>query len=279
MTKIKAFPDPNDDQADGAFDGRWLVWNEYHGFDSFNDFTVWSLDSRTGVVRQLGKAGQALDGQFWDSPWRQPDVRAGVATWVQGVGPDQLGEVHTYDLHAGRDLVVRQGHPDGGFLLDHHIVVWPEASAPGIPTRMHAASALTGQSARVPRALRALSNVTGLQTDGHRIAYPDAHYTSLWWSADLRNPPREIVRTSRLNYIDNSVQIGGRYIGFGIQPRVFVGDTRTRRYVQITGNGGWTRMDTRTLLVLYATGSKALDSRAPIAFVPLRDLPPMPACA
>jgi hypothetical protein len=31
--------------------------------------------------------------------------------------------------------------------------------------------------------------------------------------------------------------------------------------------------------VLYATGSKALDSRAPIAFVPLRDLPPMPACA
>jgi hypothetical protein len=279
MTKIKAFPDPNDDQADGAFDGRWLVWNEYHGFDSFNDFTVWSLDSRTGVVRQLGKAGQALDGQFWDSPWRQPDVRAGVATWVQGVGPDQLGEVHTYDLHAGRDLVVRHGHPDGGFLLDHHIVVWPEASAPGIPTRMHAASALTGQSARVPRALRALSNVTGLQTDGHRIAYPDAHYKSLWWSADLRNPPREVVRTSRLNYIDNSVQIGGRYIGFGIQPRVFVGDTRTGRYVQITGNGGWTRMDARTLLVLYATGSKALDSRAAIAFVPLRDLPPMPACA
>jgi hypothetical protein len=60
---------------------------------------------------------------------------------------------------------------------------------------------------------------------------------------------------------------------------VFVGDTKTRRYVQITPRGGWTRVDARSLLVLYAIGSKALDARAPIAFVPLRDLPPMPACS
>jgi hypothetical protein len=35
----------------------------------------------------------------------------------------------------------------------------------------------------------------------------------------------------------------------------------------------------RSLLVLYATGVKALHSHAPIAFVPLRELPPMPACS
>ena len=74
------------------------------------------------------------------------------------------------------------------------------------------------------------------------------------------------------------MQVGGRYIGFGIQPRVFVGDTKTRRYIEITPHGGWTRVDARSLLVLYATGAKAFDARAPIAFVPLRDLPPMPAC-
>ena len=33
-----------------------------------------------------------------------------------------------------------------------------------------------------------------------------------------------------------------------------------------------------SLLVLYATGSKALDARSPIAFVRLRDLPPIRAC-
>jgi hypothetical protein len=60
---------------------------------------------------------------------------------------------------------------------------------------------------------------------------------------------------------------------------LFVGDTRTRRYVQITAQGGWTRVDASSLLVLYATGSKALDSRSAIAFVRLRDLPPIPACA
>ena len=74
------------------------------------------------------------------------------------------------------------------------------------------------------------------------------------------------------------MQIGGRYIGFGIQPRLFVGDTRTRRYVQISGRSGYTRLDARSLLVLFATGSKKLAAVAPIAYVPLRDLPPMPTC-
>jgi len=87
-----------------------------------------------------------------------------------------------------------------------------------------------------------------------------------------------VVATRHLDHVDNSVQVGGRYIGFGIQPRVFVGDTKTRRYIEITPHGGWTRVDARSLLVLYATGAKAFDARAPIAFVPLRDLPPMPAC-
>jgi hypothetical protein len=279
LTRIKAFPDPNDDQASAAFDGRWLVWNEYHGFTNFDDFTTWAWDTRTRKVVQLGAAARGPTGRFWESPWRGPDVREGIATWVQGVGPDQLGEVHTYNLRTGRDLVVRHGHPEGAFLLDHHVLVWPEASAPGVPTRMHAASAVSGAPARVPRALRALRNVTGLQTDGRRIAYPDARYKSLWWSPSPAAKPYELVGTRHLDHVDNSVQVGGRYIGFGIEPRVFVGDTRTRRYIEVAAHGGWTRVNARALLVLYATGAKALHARAPIAFVPLRDLPPMPACS
>lgn len=279
VMKIKAFPDPQFDQAWGAFDGRWLVWNEYHGYDSFNNFTTWAWDTKTRKLTQLGGATRGPEGQFWDSPWRGADVRDGVAVWVQGVGPDQLGEVHAYNLHTGRDLVVRRGHPGGAFLLAGHIVIWAEASAPGLPTQMHAASALTGRTMAVPRALRGLRNVTGLYTDGHRIAYPNASYKSLWWSAMLGAKPYEVVSTRHVEHIDNSVQVGTRYVGFGIYPRAFVADTKARRYVEVSRNGGSVFVNSRGLLVVHGPLKKVLHAKLRMSFVPLRDLPPMPACS
>jgi len=140
MTEIRAFPDPSENQADGAFDGRWLVWDEYRGFQSFDDFTVWAWDSRTGDVRQIGAARRDSVRQLWPSPWRQPDVRGGIATWAQGSGPDQLTEVHAYDLRTDEDRVVRSGHAQGSFLLRNHVVMWPESPSPDAATRMYAAS-------------------------------------------------------------------------------------------------------------------------------------------
>ena len=279
LKRIKSFPDPQYTQAWGAFDGRWLVWNEYHGFDSFNDFRVWAWDSRSGDLRQIGAAMRGPDGRFWDSPWRGADVRDGIATWVQGVGPDQLGEVHAYNLRAGRDLVVRHGHPGGAFLLDGRIVVWAEASAPGVPTRMHAASSLTGAPLSVPRALQGLRNVTGLQTDGRGIAYPNASYKSLWWSPSPGTKPSEVVDTRHLQHVDNSVQLSGRYVAFGIYPGVFVADTRLRRYVQVSTNGGLAFVSGKSLLVTRGPRKKVLHAILRMSFVPLRDLPPMPACS
>lgn len=278
MTPIKSFPNANFDQAWGNFDGRWLVWNEYHGFDNFNDFTTWAWDTQSRQLVQLGAATRGPNGQFWESPWRGADVRDGVATWVQGTGPDRLGEVHAYDLRHGRDLVVRRGHPGGAFLLAHHIVIWPEASAPGVPARMHAASALTGAASAVPRALRGLTNVTGLQTDGNRIAYPNALYTSLWWSPTLTATPREVVKERRFLHVDNSVQVGGRYVGFGIQPGVFVADTKTGRYVEVSTNGGFVFVNSTALLVVHGAKEKALHPILRMAFIPIRELPPIPAC-
>jgi hypothetical protein len=278
LKRIKAFPDSRFDQAWGAFDGRWLVWNEYRGFSSFNNFTTWAWDTRLRKLTQLGAATRAPSGQYWDSPWRGADVRDGIATWVQGVGPDQLGEVHAYNLRDGRDLVVRRGHPGGAFLFDHHVVVWAEASAPGVPTRMRAASAVTGASVAVPRALQGLRNVTGLQTDGHRIAYPNPAYKSLWWSPAADETPYEVVATHDLNHIDNSVQVGGRYVGFGVYPRVLVADAEAARYVQVGTHGGSVFVNSRTLLVVYGPTKKVLHPILRVAFVRLRELPPMPAC-
>jgi hypothetical protein len=278
LTRIKPFPDPQFDQAWAALDGRWFVWNEYHGFDGFNDFTTWVWDTRARKLIQIGAATRGRTGQFWESPWRGPDVRDGMATWVQGVGPDRLGDVHTYNLRTGRDVVVRHGHPGGAFLLDHHIVVWAEAPAPGAPTKMHAASALTGAPERVPAALRTLRNITGLQTDGHRIAYPNASYRSLWWSPSAGATPSEVIDTRHFEHIDNSVQVSRRYVSFSIYPSVFVADTRLRRYVRLSTHGGLALVNSTALLVTYGPTKKALHPRLRVALVPLRDLPPIAAC-
>lgn len=278
LVRIKSFSDPANEQADGAFDGRWLVWDEYRGFSSFDDFTTWAWDSRTGELRRIGAAKRGPSGDFWGSPWRAPDVRAGIATWAQGSGPDEATEVHVYNLRSGRDTVVSGRHAQGSFLIHGHRVAWPESPYRGAETKIYVASS-TGRPLPVPPALRGLHGVSGLATDGLRIAYPTAPYRSLWWSPSLARAPERIVTALHADHVDNSVQIAGRWIGFGIQPRVFVADTKTRRYIEITGHGGWTRLDARSLLVLYATGAKALDARGPIAFVPLRDLPPLPACA
>jgi hypothetical protein len=164
-------------------------------------------------------------------------------------------------------------------MLDHHVVVWAEASAPGVPTRMHAASGLTGRPLQTPAALQPLRNVAGLYTDGRRIAYPNASYRSLWWSPSLNKKPYEVVGTRHVfDHIDNSVRVGGRYVGFGKQPHVFVADTKTGRYVEVGKTFGFVYVDSAALLVVYGGGKKVLHPILRMSFVPLTDLPPMPAC-
>jgi hypothetical protein len=144
---------------------------------------------------------------------------------------------------------------------------------------MYVARALTGKRVTTPPGLRVLG-VSGLDTDGHRIAYPSGPFKSLWWSPSLRRKPTEILVTSYANHIDNSVQIGGRYIGFGIQPSLFLADTKTRRYVEIEGQYGFTELNAHSLLVEYGNNTKKqLNFRAHIVLVPLRAVPRMPACS
>jgi hypothetical protein len=279
VKQIKAFPDPAEDQADGAFDGRWLVWAEYHSRTTLGDFTVWAWDSRSGEVTQIGAATRSTHGEFWESPWRAPDALNGIATWVQGTGPGGLGAVHVYDLRSGRGATVHRGHAQGSFLLVHRRVAWPESPGPGRVTRMRVASAFTHKRLEAPPALRAAHGVSGLATDGRRIAYPDPRYRSIRWSPSLSRKPRTILTARSPDHIDNSVRIGGRYIGFGIWPHLFVADTRTSRYVQIGRHGGWTLLNGTTLLVAFGSRGKVTHPRLRIALVPLGRLPAIPACA
>src|SRR5438105_6696351 len=54
VTRIRRFPSARDDQGYGSFDGRWLVWNEYHSLsDDFANFTTFAWDSRSGRVTPI----------------------------------------------------------------------------------------------------------------------------------------------------------------------------------------------------------------------------------
>jgi hypothetical protein len=277
VTRIRAFAKPRTDQADGAFGGRWLVWNEYHSLDSFDDFTTWMWDSRSGAVTRIGAARRSPGGTFWASPWRPPDVRGGIATWVQGAGPGDLEDVHVYDLLRGHDLVAHTGHAEGSFLVAGPLVVWPESTSPGARTKMHAFDPARRQEVPPPPGLRALRGIWGLFTDGRAVAFPGAKDKALWTAPSLTAAPRLVVAARGSNTVDNSVQIAGRYVGFGLQPRTFLGDAKLGRYLQIS-RGGWTRVDRRSLVLVHAIASKRWGTPAPVAFVPLRNLPRIPAC-
>jgi hypothetical protein len=271
VTRIRRFPNAHDDQADGSFDGRWLVWNEYHSLSDFDDFATLAWDSRTKRVTQIGSAAH------WSSGWRQPDVRDGLATWSQGSGPDGETEVHVYDLRRGTDRIVRRGHAQGSFFVAGPKVVWPESPARGAWTRMLAANPRTGARVPTPPALAGLRGVSALFSDGKTIVYPSAKFTALWWAPSLRAKPQLVFKPKRrLGYVDNSVRVAGRYFLFSSERSAYVGDGRTRRYMLLGGDG--VAIDGRALIVSSWTKGKTLHPRNRIMFVPLRALPRLGPC-
>lgn len=278
VTPIHRFPDAHNDQADGSFDGRWLVWNEYHSLeDDFADFSTFAWDSRSGTISQIGHAERDPNGNPWPGQWRQPDVRAGYATWTQGAGRGET-EVHSYDLARRHDLVVRRGRAQGSFFVAGPTVVWPESPAPGADTRMLAASPRTGASVPVPPALAGLRGVSALFTDGRAIAYPSARFRSLSWAPTLRARPQLVFKAMPgLHHVDNSVRVAGRYFLFSAEGHYYLGDGKVHRYMELGVDG--MAIDRTALVAVRWRKGKTLHPNGVEMFVPLRRLPRLSRCA
>ena len=278
-TKIKRFKNPPRDQALGGFDGRWFVWTEYHSLRNPDDYSVWSWDSRTGRLHQIGAAVRSPSGQFWSSVWQGAVALDGYATWEQGSGPNRLGDIRVVDLESGRTRIIRRGHPAGSFLVPGRsgpLVVWPESMKPGALTIMRAAEASTGRAVATPPALRRLRGGLVPVTDGRAIAYATDNWRSLWWSPSLEVAPRRVYTAPKGEFIENWVHLANHYVSFTVWPKAYLADASIGRYLEINP-GGDTHLGPNSLALGKPPKTKA--SRiADIVFLPLKSLPPIPPC-
>lgn len=277
--KIKRYSDPVNYQASGDFDGRWLVWTEYHSlYDNLSDFTVWSWDSHTGRVRQIGRAKRSSSGDFYSSAWQSPVAHQGYAAWEQGVGPDYLGEVHVVDLSSGRDQIVRRGHPAGPFLINGPRVIWPESMKRGAHAVLRAADARTGRMITAPPALRGLRGVDWPASNGKSLMYATNGQTSLWWSPSM-GVKAELVFAGGLNDLLAIPvnRVWGKYTTFSIPLKAFVVDVVAGRYV-LLHRGGWAITGPKALVLLTPSKKKADHAITDLFYVPLNALPPVPPC-
>ena len=163
LHRIMRFASPGTDQADGAWGGRWLAWEQTYSLQSLDRFTVYAWDSTTGVERRLGGSLASRSGMPWPSPWHAPAVSGDFAAWAQGYGPGGLVQIRLADLATGQVRVVARGHDQAPF-FDGDLLVWPESDRPGAldyVARIRACGWVTA----LPAVLRPVAG-TGLR--GHR---------------------------------------------------------------------------------------------------------------
>jgi len=251
LRRIRAFPDPAVDQADGASGGRWLVWAETHSLRSLDNFTVYAWDSATGRLRRLGHSRRGRHGAPWPSPWHAPAVSGNHAAWAQGYGPGGEVEVMLANLATGKVSVVRRGHAQPPF-FDRNLLVWPESDQPGAQTTLHALSLSTGQPAALPAALRAVHGTDFVVTDGTRTAYLNPGLTVLYFSPDQDQPAHAVLR----------LKAGANFAGLAIAPGSLAWVTTGATYLASTRTGVYTRV-TRAYGDATGSGPDLVISDAP----------------
>jgi hypothetical protein len=251
--RIMRFASAANDQADGAWGGRWLVWEQTYSLQSLDRFTVYAWDSTTGVVRRLGGSLESRSGVPWPSPWHAPAISGDYAAWAEGSGPGGLVQIRLADLRTGRSVVIAQGHDQAPF-FDGDLVVWPESDRPGALTRLHAYSLTEGRStAGLPAVLRPVTGTDIVTTDGTRTAYLSPGLNTLYYSAEPGDVARVVLRLSAGTEF-SALAMGKGVLAWTTTKATYVASTATGRAVQVTPAYG---------LAVTGAGSTVLVSDAP----------------
>ena len=234
---IHAFAHPDRYQAGGVFDGRYLVWFEYHSLYGLDDFTAYSYDTRSGLVRTIGQPHTDAQGNFYSSPWQYPVAGAGYAAFAVGVGAGGLTEVVGVELATGVSKVLRRGHAQAPIMVAT-TVIWPESAAPGVETTLRAVDVRTDKTVGLSPVLRAVHGTPVLVGDGTRFAYVDPSRHELFYSPAPGTSAKSVLRLDHAEQFQ-SVGMAMHTLVWITTEATYVADLRTGRYARLVTNGSW----------------------------------------
>ena len=241
------------DQADGAWGGRWLVWEQTYSLSSLDGFTVFAWDSVTGRLVRLGHSLGSPSGAPWPSPWHAPAVSGTFAAWAQGYGPGGLVEILLADLRTGRVKVIARGHVQAPF-FDGGLLVWPASARPGALTMLHAYATGIGGRAPLPAVLRQVRGTDFVAADGTRTAYFGPGRSALYYSPAPGQVASVVLRAPA----------GVSFSNIGMAQGALAWTTTQATYLASTTTDGYVRVTPEFGFAVTDTGPDVLVSDAPV---------------
>jgi len=265
LRSIRPYGDPAADQADGAADGRWLVWAQTYSLSSLDHFTMYAYDSATGRLRRIGRSIAGTNGVAWPSPWHAPAVSGHYAAWAQGYGPGGVVEIRLANLETGQVTTIRHGHVQPP-LFDGDLVVWPESDAPGTQTTLRAYSLTAHRLVALPAALRAVHGTEFVVSDGTRTAYLSPDLTRLYYSPRQDQPARPaLVLPAGVDFAGLAMAPGA--LAFTTSQATYLASTRTGAFTKVTRRYGYATGSGSLVLVTDAPSQKAVHPALPLHVV------------
>ena len=232
--RVHKFADPQNYQAGGSFDGRYLLWGESHSMEGASYVSIYSYDIQTGKVRHL--ADQLGDTRGMPYPGlSEPVSSGGTGAWVQGIGPG-VSALKLVDLRTGQIRTVRRGSFGSvQFVGDKLVIAEPKAQ------RVHliAVDVHSLKEVALPSALPDTRNVASFAAspDG-KIAYIDDTFQQLWFSSGPDRAPTLVAQLPAEFGFQGALEMSDIGLIYSSQGHgsYFI-DVTTGSAVKITGGG------------------------------------------
>jgi hypothetical protein len=277
VTRIRAFDNPDRDSANGAFDGRWLVWGERPSeqYLALRDVHVW--DSTTGEVMDLPDAR--------DVRLAGPVLSQGKFAWSRSLGNLlQPYELHIYSLADRHDTVVSNGKQVFPIAFLGSKLLVSERETPDDTPHLAMVDAATGQSSPVPGLLAALAPGDNIVASASVIAWPSNNAVTVWRPGEPK--AKQIFALDPYGGVPD-IGIAGDLVEWGGLSGTVVADLKSGSVTLLTERGGFAYANGHSLVVGRALGpiTKNGDERHrslnhfETDVVDVTKLPPLPGCS
>jgi hypothetical protein len=274
------------------------MWRDVLNDPDFPIWQVWSLDSKTGRLREIASEPDASRNGDWFNSF---GVRDGLMVWMRGEATSDINEqaaLHVIDLSSGRDRIISRSadFSEPGLLPDHLVassslavneslmksIVAGKVKLPStakarldLTAKIKAVKpivldAVTGKAVGLPRSMRGLSKgkAAAIVTDGGALVYVDSRIRSrlsLWWSPSLATRPWRVFNLPR--EVDlNTLQLAGRYVFFRTERVYRSGASLSRGYLVDSNTRGYVKVDSDPGVVLLSRDGLLMKKPLPLKF-------------